>query len=51
MPTLILTKIQQTDVELSDEEYEEYLMADDKYDWLDPWFSDMDTVERAIEEV
>lgn len=51
--TLVLTKHQQTVALLSDEEAEEFnaLSDDEKYDYLDPWFSDMDTIERTIEEV
>ena len=48
--TLVLTKVQQTEVVLSDEEYAEYEESD-PYDYLDVYWSDMDTVERSIEEI
>jgi hypothetical protein len=45
--TLVLTKIQQTVVELSDEEYDE---QNDLYELFDD-LPEMDTVERSIEEI
>ena len=51
--TLVITTVKQAVAELSDEEYEEYstLSDSEKYDYLDVWISDSDTVERTIEEV
>ena len=54
MHTLVLTKVQQAVAELTDEEFEEFSsIADDEeqFEYLDAWYSDMDTVERTIEEV
>lgn len=50
---LELTEVKAAIAELTDEEYEEYQGLSDyeKYEYLEPWFSDADTVERSIEEV
>lgn len=45
--TLILTEVMETEVELTDEEYEEYLQ--DPSDFLDPYWGEMDTVERNVD--
>lgn len=45
--TLILTKIMETEVKLTDEEYQEYL--ENKSDFLDLYWSDMDVVETEVE--
>ncbi len=52
MPRLILHKIQENSVDLTDEEYGEYLEAkakdeDDMY--LDPYWSNMEEVNRYVE--
>lgn len=49
--TLILTKVMQVEAELSDEEYQEFMESGMDMDWLDAWWSDMDVVERTVEEV
>ena len=51
--TIVITTIKQAIAELTDEEYEEYLSAEDweRVDILDPWISDSETIERTFEEV
>jgi hypothetical protein len=50
MHTVILTKVMQTEVELSDEEYEKY--ADDLYSlFYEYGCFEMETVEKTIEEI
>jgi hypothetical protein len=48
--TIVLTKVMQTEIELTDEEYDEYVH--DLFGLFDDYgCSEMETVERIIEEV
>jgi predicted double-glycine peptidase len=46
--TLILTKIYEAEVELTDEEYEDY--KENKAEFLEPYWDNMDVVETQVEE-
>lgn len=48
--TLVFTVVSQGEIELTDEEFEEYQTDPDIY-WDGDYWYDLDTVERTIEEV